>query len=193
MLGRVRKLQKEKGFGFIEVESGSFVFFHFSGVVGKFAGFDQLKDGDIVEFDLEKGQKIPSAINISLIGATHTASENSDQEPSPPLPSEADVKEAATPLKNEALQEMRRFVSDQIPKQTHLSAKAIEKFRASFFEADFEAFVLSVDLRRSTELMLKANESDGFALFLTEICNALENSVRANYAELCSSRTNIIN
>jgi len=43
------------------------------------------------------------------------------------------------------------------------------------------AFVMSVDIRRSTELMLKAREPEMFASFITTLCSNLEAIVKQNY------------
>lgn len=43
------------------------------------------------------------------------------------------------------------------------------------------AFVMSVDIRRSTELMLKARKPDLFAEFITELCEAMREAVVTNY------------
>lgn len=44
-----------------------------------------------------------------------------------------------------------------------------------------QAFVLAVDIRRSTELMLKAKSPEQFADFLKEVCDALEETVKENF------------
>jgi hypothetical protein len=50
---------------------------------------------------------------------------------------------------------------------------------ASFFSNDrtCAAFVMSVDLRKSTTLMLKARDSQRFAVFITHLCNRLYNTI----------------
>lgn len=40
-----------------------------------------------------------------------------------------------------------------------------------------KAFVISIDIRRSTELMLKAREPELFVSFVTELCNGLRNII----------------
>lgn len=64
MEGTVKFFNGTKGFGFITVNGGEDIFFHQSNV--KETGFrDQLKQGDLVEFDVKTEQKGKRAINIS--------------------------------------------------------------------------------------------------------------------------------
>jgi cold shock CspA family protein/ribosome-associated translation inhibitor RaiA len=53
--GRIIKLMREQGYGFIEREDGVEVYFHRNSVVD--GRFDQLKVGDIVRFAAEQGEK----------------------------------------------------------------------------------------------------------------------------------------
>jgi CspA family cold shock protein len=62
MKGRIKRLVKEKGFGFIASE-GSEYFFHRSSVLN--VNWDELEEGDEVSFDVEKSQKGPRASNVS--------------------------------------------------------------------------------------------------------------------------------
>lgn len=64
MEGTVKFFNATKGFGFITVNGGEDIFFHQSNV--KETGFrDQLRQGDLVEFDVKNEQKGKRAINIS--------------------------------------------------------------------------------------------------------------------------------
>ena len=63
--GTVKWFNDSKGFGFIEQENGNDVFVHFSGI--KSDGFKSLNEGDAVSFDIEDGQKGPSATNVTVI------------------------------------------------------------------------------------------------------------------------------
>ena len=60
--GKVKKLVRERGFGFISDTDGREVFFHQSGLVE--VTFDALKEEQDVEFDIEQSPKGPRAINV---------------------------------------------------------------------------------------------------------------------------------
>lgn len=63
--GRIKKVVRDRGFGFISDTDGREVFFHQSSLEG--VQFDALKDGQAVQFDVEKSQKGPRAVNISVV------------------------------------------------------------------------------------------------------------------------------
>ena len=61
--GTVKWFNDQKGYGFIEqTDEQPDVFVHFSGIVAD--GFKSLSEGDKVTFDIEEGQKGPSAVNV---------------------------------------------------------------------------------------------------------------------------------
>ena len=65
MKGTVKWFNKEKGFGFITGEDGKDVFAHFSQIQKE--GFNELFEGQAVEFEITEGQKGPQASNIVVI------------------------------------------------------------------------------------------------------------------------------
>ena len=62
--GTVKRLVRDRGFGFITGEDGTELFFHRSALTGN--AFDDLTEGQGVEFDVERGPKGPRAANIRL-------------------------------------------------------------------------------------------------------------------------------
>jgi len=65
--GKIKKLVHDKGFGFIQSSSGEDVFFHHSVVADQ--GFDNLSEGQSVEYTVETGQspkgKGPRAASVT--------------------------------------------------------------------------------------------------------------------------------
>jgi len=62
--GTVKKLVRERGFGFIQGSDGAEIFFHRSAFQGE--GFDALTEGQAVEYDVERGDKGPRAANMKV-------------------------------------------------------------------------------------------------------------------------------
>jgi len=62
--GTVKKLVRERGFGFITPQDGPEIFFHRSALQAE--GFDMLTEGQAVTFDVESGDKGPRAANMRV-------------------------------------------------------------------------------------------------------------------------------
>jgi cold shock protein len=62
MEGTIKRLIRDRGFGFIRSEDGQEVFFHRSALQG--LDFDGLREGERVTFELERGNKGPRAVNV---------------------------------------------------------------------------------------------------------------------------------
>jgi len=60
--GKVKWFSAEKGYGFIQRESGNDVFVHFSAI--EMDGFKTLEEGTEVEFEVVDGAKGPQAANV---------------------------------------------------------------------------------------------------------------------------------
>ena len=62
--GTIKKLT-QKGFGFIDTESGEDLFFHSSNLEG--VTFEQLHEGQRVSYTEGRGEKGPRAENVKLV------------------------------------------------------------------------------------------------------------------------------
>ncbi|HEV2169895.1 MAG TPA: cold shock domain-containing protein [Candidatus Binatus sp.] len=66
MFGTIKKVVKEKGFGFIiPDDGGDEVFFHRSALSPKLQ-FDDLRERDEVQFDVRTGEKGRQAFNLRM-------------------------------------------------------------------------------------------------------------------------------
>jgi CspA family cold shock protein len=58
--GTVKFFNEEKGFGFIKEENGQDIFVHASGLK------EEIRENDVVTYEVEQGKKGLNAINVSL-------------------------------------------------------------------------------------------------------------------------------
>jgi CspA family cold shock protein len=61
--GTVKWFNDAKGYGFIQQEEGKDVFVHFTSIV--MSGFKTLSEGDVVNFEIEDGERGPVAKNVT--------------------------------------------------------------------------------------------------------------------------------
>ena len=62
MQGTIKRVIRDRGFGFIRSEDGKEIFFHRSSL--QELNFDVLKEGQAVEFEMENGPKGPRAVAV---------------------------------------------------------------------------------------------------------------------------------
>ena len=62
MHGTIKRVIRDRGFGFIRSADGQEVFFHRSSL--QQLNFDVLKEGEPVEFEMERGEKGPRATSV---------------------------------------------------------------------------------------------------------------------------------
>lgn len=63
--GKIKKLIRDRGFGFISDTDGREVFFHQNSIIeGK---FDALKEDQSLEFEVEDSPKGPRAVNVRAL------------------------------------------------------------------------------------------------------------------------------
>lgn len=64
MTGKIKTLVKDRGFGFIAREGETKdLFFHSKDLNG--VAYDDLREGETVSFDVQQGEKGPSAVNVT--------------------------------------------------------------------------------------------------------------------------------
>ena len=62
MQGSIKRIVRDRGFGFIKSSDGQEIFFHRSSL--QQLNFDSLKEGESVDFDVESGEKGPRATAV---------------------------------------------------------------------------------------------------------------------------------
>lgn len=60
--GKVKWFNDNKGFGFIEQDSGKDIFVHYSEIEGE--GYRTLSEGELVEFEVKDSPKGPQATKV---------------------------------------------------------------------------------------------------------------------------------
>ena len=63
--GRIKKMVRDRGFGFIRGDDGKEVFFHRSGLSG--ADYDSLSEGDAVEYVIQEGPRGARAEHVRSV------------------------------------------------------------------------------------------------------------------------------
>jgi CspA family cold shock protein len=63
--GRIKKMVRERGFGFIRGDDGKEVFFHRSGL--NTSDYDSLSEGDVVEYVIQEGPRGARAENVRAV------------------------------------------------------------------------------------------------------------------------------
>jgi len=69
--GRIKKMVRDRGFGFIRGDDGKEVFFHRSGLGA--ADYDGLGEGDVVEYNVSESPRGPRAENVRGVTDAATA------------------------------------------------------------------------------------------------------------------------
>ena len=80
--GKVKWFDPKKGYGFIIGEQGQDVFVHYSSIEGE--GFRALRDGEVVAYELVKGEKGHQARNVKRDAGEAPGQEMSGNLSSPP-------------------------------------------------------------------------------------------------------------
>ncbi len=63
--GKIKRLMRDRGFGFIAATDGKEVFFHRSELQD--VEFDDLSEGDSMEFEITQGKKGPQAVSVKRV------------------------------------------------------------------------------------------------------------------------------
>ena len=63
--GKIKKLIADRGFGFVESDSGRDLVFHHSEL--QEVSIEELNEGQTLEYELVEGQKGPCAKNVRLV------------------------------------------------------------------------------------------------------------------------------
>ena len=69
--GRIKKMVRDRGFGFIRGEDGKEVFFHRSGMAG--SDYDNIAEGDTVEYVIQEGPRGARAEHVRTVSQDSAA------------------------------------------------------------------------------------------------------------------------
>lgn len=78
LTGKIKRLVRRRGFGFIGLPDGGDLFFHCSGVEG--VDFESLKEGDLVGYEVEKEPKGNRAVKVQRLDGKKAGEEGSHAE-----------------------------------------------------------------------------------------------------------------
>jgi class 3 adenylate cyclase len=74
------------------------------------------------------------------------------------------------------------FLLERVRPEAQRALLESEELRARFLQpSECDVFVMSIDIRRSTDLMLKARSAERFAEFITRLCHQLMDIIKDNY------------
>ena len=76
--GTVRWFDEKKGYGFITTGEEPDVFVHYTSIAGE--GFRTLHEGDVVQFEVVKGEKGPKAESVTPMSASANSEKELGQE-----------------------------------------------------------------------------------------------------------------
>lgn len=62
MQGTIKRIIRDRGFGFIRTADGQEIFFHRTSLQN--LDFESLKEGQTVDFEMERGDKGPRAVSV---------------------------------------------------------------------------------------------------------------------------------
>jgi len=62
--GKIKRLVTDRGFGFIGGDQGEDLFFHYSALQG--ATMEELREGQVVEYEVGRGPKGPRAESVRV-------------------------------------------------------------------------------------------------------------------------------
>lgn len=93
-----------------------------------------------------------------------------------------DVVAGETIARIKLLMQQGRLVFEKVSPQAHEALFSNQELRDRFLNAsECAAFILAIDIRRSTELMLKARTAELFAEFMAGLCDDLKGVICDNY------------